>query len=260
MPKSAAELFAKEKQKELNKRFLELCKQKDGQGLLLADIDGVIAEGAEVTASGCKAMYLATKNHNFALIDFLIDHDILSNPLARGYLAAMCDFGEFSKVEDKYFEELDKAIELTGFSKDYLIPYINCSFVHEDHDKALKLSEKYPISRSEIVDSIHIRIIFEMIENELYDGLAIINGYRDWIDEKAFGVAVSGGNVKVIRYMLDKKHLVAPINAVCEAIFQGYISALELIDIAPNPVFRQNAEVSKEPNMLAYLVGRGLIR
>ena len=58
MPKSAAELFAKEKQKELNKNFIELCKQKDGQGLLLGDIDNVISEGAEITASGCKAMYL----------------------------------------------------------------------------------------------------------------------------------------------------------------------------------------------------------
>lgn len=259
MPKSAAELFAKEKQKELNKRFLELCKQKDGKGLLLADIDGVISEGADVAASGCKAMYLATKNHNFALIDFLIEHGILDNPLARGYLAAMCDFGEFSKIENKYFEELDKAIALTGFSDDYLIPYINCSFVHGDHDKAIGLSEKYPITRSKIVNSIHIRIIFEMIDNELYDGLAIINGYRDWMDEKAFGVAVSSGNVKVIEYMLARKHLIAPVNSVCDAIFQGYISALELLEIAPNPIFEKNAEVSKNPEMLAYLRGRGLI-
>ncbi len=259
MPKSAAELFAKEKQKELNKKFLDLCKQKDGKGLLLADIDGAISQGADVFASGCKAMYLATKNHNFALIDFLIDHGILSSPLARGYLAAMCDFGEFSKIEEQYFEELDKAIGLTGFGIEYLIPYINCSFVHGDHDKALRLSEKYPVSRSEIVNNVHIRIIFEMIDNDLYDGLAIINGYRDWIDEKTFGVAVSGGDDKVIEYMLEKKRLIAPISAVCDAIFQGYISTLELIEIAPNPVFRQNAEVSKDPAMLEYLIRRGLV-
>ncbi len=259
MPKSAAELFAREKQKELNKKFLDLCKQKDGKGLLLADIDSVIAGGADVTASGCKAMYLATKNHNFALIDFLIDHGILQSPLSRGYLAAMCDFGEFSKIEDKYFEELDKAISITGFSIEYLIPYINCSFVHGNHDKALMLSDKYPVSRSEIVQNIHIRIIFEMIDNDLFDGLAIINGYRDWIDEKTFGVAVSGGNDKVIKYMLDKKELIAPISSVCDAVYQGYISTLELIDIKPNPTYRKNAEMSKNPDMLDYLLTRGLI-
>lgn len=259
MPKSAAELFAKEKQKELNKKFLDLCKQKDGKGLLIADIDNAIAEGADVAASGCKAMYLATKNHNFALIDFLIDHGILDSPLSRGYLASMCDFGEFAKIEDKYFEELDKAIAITGFSMDYLIPYINCSFVHGNHDKALMLSEKYPVSRSQIVENIHIRIIFEMIENDLVDGLAIVNGYRDWMDEKTLGVAVSGGNDKVIEYMLAKKDLIAPINSVCDAVYQGYISTLELIEIKPNPTYRKNAEISKNPEMLDYLLKRGLI-
>ncbi len=260
MPKSAAELFAKEKQKELNKQFLELCKQKDNQGLVIADIDNIIGEGADITASGCKAMYLAAKNHNFALIDFLIDHGILANNLARGYLAAMCDFGEFSKVKDRYFDELDKAISITGFSPDYLIPYINCAFVHGEHDDALLLSDKYPISRTEIVNNIHIRIIFEMIDKDLFDGLAIVNGYRDWIDEKSFGVAVSGGNVKVMSYMLAKKDLEAPLSAVCDAIFQGYKDALDLLDLQPNPVFKKQAEASKASDMVDYLSARGLIK
>lgn len=258
MPKSAAELFAKEQQKELNKRFIELCKQKDGS-LLLADIDNCLSEGAVISASGCKAMYLAVKNHNFELIDYLIDHGILENPLARGYLASMCDFGEFGKYESKYFERLDKAISLTGFSPDYLIPYINCSFVHGEQDKALVLSDKYPISRTNIVECVHVRIIFEMIDKDLVDGLAIINGYRDWIDQKTFGVAVSSGNVKVIEYMLARKRLVPPISSVCDAIFQGYRSALDLLDIAPNPLYRRNAESSKDEGMLEYLENRGLI-
>lgn len=260
MPKSAAELFAREKQKELNKRFIELCKQKDSKGLLLADIDNVIAEGAEVTASGCKAMYLAAKNHNFALIDFLIERGILDNPLSRGYLAAMCDFGEFSKVEDKYFDALNMAIDITGFELDYIIPYINCSFVHGNHYKALELTESYPVSHEEIVNSIHMRIIFEMIDNDMEDGLAIVNEYRNWIDEKAFGVAVSGGNVKVIEYMLARKDLCAPVNSICDAIFHGYRDALDLLDIKPNPIYRKNAESSKDPNMLNYLIGREIIK
>ena len=260
MPKSAAELFAKEKQKELNKNFIELCKRKDAKGLLLAEIDNAIAEGAEINASGCKAMYLAAKNHNFALIDFLIDKGILDNVLARGYLAAMCDFGEFSKVEEQYFERLDKAIEITGFSIDYLIPYINCAFVHGEQDKALALSDKYPVSRTEIVSDIHIRIIFEMIDKDLVDGLAIVNGYRDWIDEKSFGVAVSGGNAKVIEYMQSRKTLDAPVAAVCDAIYQGYRDALDLLDIKPNPLYRKSAETSKDAGMLDYLASRDIIR
>lgn len=260
MPKSATELFAKERQKELNKNFIELCKQKDGQDLLLANIDNLIVEGAEITASGCKAMYLAVKNRNFALIDFLIERGILDNPLARGYLAAMCDFGEFAKVEAKFFEEIDKAIGLTGFEINYLIPYINDAFVHGEQDKALALSEKYPITRTEIVNNVYDRIIFEMIDKDLVDGLAIINGYRDWVDEKTFGVAVSSGNVKVIKYMLAKKQLSAPVSAICDAVYQGYRDALELIDIKPNPAYRRNAETSKDPGMAEYLRSRNLIK
>lgn len=260
MPKSAAELFAKEKQKELNKKFIDFCKQKS-DGLLLGEVDNVITEGAEITAFGCKAMYLAVKNRNFALIDFLIDHGILDNPLSRGYLAAMCDFGEFYKVEDKYFDYLNKAIATTGFNIDYLIPYINCSFVHGEHDKALALSEKYPVTRTEIVNSVHIRIIFEMIDKDLIDGMAIINGYRDWVDDKTFGVAISSGNVKVIQYMIAKKNnLNPPLNAICDAIYQGYRSALDLLEISPNPLYKRNAEVSKDPDMLNYLYERDLIR
>ncbi len=259
MSKSAAELLAKERQKELNKQFLELCKQKGGDTLLLADIDNAVALGADVSAGGCKAMYLAAKNHNFALIDFLIGHGILTNPLARGYLASMCDFGEFAKVEKEYFDRLDKAISITGFGIDYLIPYINCAFVHDEHDKALALADKYPVSRKEIVNCIHIRIIFEMIDKDLEDGLAIINGYRDWVDEKSFGVAVSSGNVKIIRYMLDKERLTPPINAVCDAIYQGYVDALDLLDIPYSPAYRHAAETSKNPDMLSYLKSRNLV-
>lgn len=233
---------------------------KKGESMLLAEIDNTVSLGAQVTASGCKAMYLAAKNHNFELIDFLMDHGILVSPLARGYLASMCDFGEFGKVEDEYFVRIDRAIEMTGFNIEYLIPYINCSFVHGEHDKALDLAYKYPISRKQIVDSIHIRIIFEMIDKDLEDGLAIVNGYRDWVDEKNFGVAVSSGNVKVIRYMLGKEeHLVPPVNSVCDAIFQGYKPALDLLDITPCPLYRRSAETSKDPSMLDYIKERNLI-
>ncbi len=259
MPKSAAELFAREKHKELNKQFLELCKQKNGDSMLLADIDNVVAEGADVTTGGCKAMYLAVKNHNFALIDFLIDNGILTNPLARGYLASMCDFGEFGKVEEEYFVRLDKAIAITGFYIEYLIPYINCAFVHGEHDKAIALADKYPVSRKEIVDCVHIRIIFEMIDKDLEDGLAIINGYRDWINEKNFGVAVSSGNVKIIKYMLDKEYLTPPISSVCDAVFQGYKDALDILDIPFNPAYRRSAESSKDATMLDYLKSRNLL-
>lgn len=259
MPKSAAEQFAKEIQKELNKNFLELCKSKD-KALALADIDSLVAQGAQITASGCKAMYLATKNRNFELIDYLIEKDILSNPLARGYLASMCDFGEFSKIEDKFFERIDKAISITGFSIDYIVPYVNCSFVHGDHDKALALSDRYPVSRTEIVSSLYPGIIFEMIEKDLVDGMAIVNGYRDWMDEKTFGMAVSGGNVKVIKYMLAKKQLVAPVGAICDAIFQGYREAIDLLDLKYNPVYRKSAETSKDGGMLEYLQQKGIVK
>lgn len=225
MPKSTAELFAKEIQKELNKSFIELCKSKD-KGLVLADIDTLVSQGAHVTASGCKAMYLAVKNHNFELIDYLMSKSILDNALARGYLAAMCDFGDFSKVEDKFFERIDKAIEYTGFCVDYIVPYVNTAFLHGEHDKALTLSDKYPVSRTQIVELLYTRIIFEMVEKELVDGLAIVNGYRDWMDEKTLGVALSSGNVKVIKYILAKKNIAPPIEAVCDAIFQGYRDAL----------------------------------
>ncbi len=259
MPKSAAELFAREKQRELDKQFLELCKQKEGESMLLADIDNAVSLGASITAGGCKAMYLAAKNHNFALIDYLIDKGILANALARGYLASMCDFGEFSKVESEYFVRLDRAISITGFSVDYLIPYINCSFVHGEQDKALMLSDKYPVSRKEIVSCVHVRIIFEMIDKGLEDGLAIINGYRDWLDEKTFGVAVSGGNVSVIKYMQEKKKLVPPISSVCDAIYQGYKEALDLLYIPPNPIYRKSAASSQDEGMTEYLKSRNLI-
>ena len=259
MPKSAAELLKKEKQKQLNRDFIDLCKRKD-KGMLLADIDTVIAQGADVTTSGCKAMYLAVKNHNFALIDLLIERGILSNPLAIGYLAAMCDFGEFARVEDKFFERIDRAILLTGFTAEYIAPYVNSTFVHGEEQKALALSERYPISKTQIVELLHDRIIFEMIERDLVDGLALVNGYRDWIDERALGVAVSGGNVKIIRYMLGKKQLVPPTAAICDAIFHGYKDVLDLMDLRPNPIYRRSAESSKDTAMVEYLVGRGIIK
>lgn len=258
MPKSQAELFAKEIQKELNKSFIELCKRKSG-GLLLADVDAVVAQGADITASGCKAMYLAVKNRNFALIDYLIERGILDSPLARGYLAAMCEFGEFAKIEDEFFARIDRAIQLTGFSPDYLAPYVNTSFVHGEQDKALMLDKKYPISRTELVGLLYGRIIFEMVEADLVDGLAIVNGYRDWIDEKSFGEAISSGNVKVIKYMLERKQLTPPIGAVTDAIFHGYKAALDLIEIEPNPYYRKVAASAKDSTMTEYLRGRGII-
>lgn len=259
MPKSTAELFAKEIQKELNKSFIELCKSKT-KGLILADIDSLVAQGAQITASGCKAMYLAVKNHNFELIDYLVSKGILVNPLARGYLAAMCDFGDFAKVEDKFFARIDKAVECTGFSIDYIVPYVNTAFLHGEHDKALALSDKYPVSRTEIVDTLYPRIIFEMIDKDLVDGLAIVNGYRDWMDEKSLGIAISSGNVKVIRYILAKKKIAAPVSSVCDAVFQGYRDALDAIELKPNPALIKKAQSSKDAGMVEYLKGRGVIR
>lgn len=55
------ETFERERRKELNKEYLDLCKQKDRKGLLIAEVEDALARGADIEAGGCKAMYLAVK-------------------------------------------------------------------------------------------------------------------------------------------------------------------------------------------------------
>lgn len=247
------ESFERERRKALNKEYLDLCKQKDRKGLLVAEVEDVLAKGADIDAGGCKAMYLAVKNHNFSLIYMLIRKGILKYPLASGYIASMCEFGDFEMYRSQFFEVIDKAVSITGFSIDYFVPYFNMALVHGDADDAKTVADKYGIGYKEVADCIYERIIFEIIENDAKQSLAFIEEYREWINEKVLGTAVSAGNEKVTEYILSKKQLTPPVSAICDAVFNGYRGTLELIDVPLTPQVLRNAAVSKDKGMTDFI-------
>lgn len=248
------ETFERERRKELNKEYLDLCKQKDRKGLLIAEVEDALAHGADIEAGGCKAMYLAVKNHNFSLINLLIRKGILKYPLAAGYIASMCEFGDFETYRKQFFEVIDKAMTITGFSLDYFVPFFNMALVHGDAEDAKTVADKYGVSYKQVADCVYERIIFEIIENDATDSLTFIESYRNWINEKVLGVAVSAGNLKVAEYILSKESsLVPPVSSVCDAVFNGYREVLKLFPVPLTPQVLRNASVSKDKGMTDYI-------
>lgn len=135
----------------------------------------------------------------------LIRKGILKYPLAAGYIASMCEFGDFETYRKQFFEVIDKAMTITGFSLDYFVPFFNMALVHGDAEDAKAVADKYGVSYKQVADCVYERIIFEIIENDATDSLTFIESYRNWINEKVLGVAVSAGNLKVAEYICLKR-------------------------------------------------------
>lgn len=228
--RSSEEIFANELQKSKDKRLIELCRTRDRRGKLLEEIKELMDNGADITARNYRALYFATREHNFPLIDLFIDRGALTSPIARSHLAAICDYGDFSaEKEEKFFVMLDRAIENTGMDLEYFIPYINCMFLHGRYTDAVALSDKYGIGVQQIVDVIYPRVIFEMIDSGYMDAINFIEQHRDWIDRSTFISAVSSGETKVVKYILSRKLLPLPMNDIERAVYDGYTDVLDLL-------------------------------
>ena len=239
------ELIAKQKQ--LDEELIEIAKQKDKKGELLARASQLLDEGAFVNAGGGKPLYFAARKQNYPLLYLLIDNGALSLPIAKNYIASICDYRGFDKSEEAFFALIDYAISITGFDKAYLIPYINCMFLHGRHQKTYRLTDVYGLKPREIVGEVYERVIFEIINNNHMETLEYIEGYRDWINRACFDTAISGGEAKVLAYMLFNGRYFEPAeSSVCKAIYDGYTEILDLLrsngfDLGKNPLYLKKA-------------------
>ncbi len=231
MPKlSQLEIDANYRQKLINKELCDLCRLPDGDGGILGKIELLIRDGAEVTCLNSKPLYNATRKQNFKLIYKLIEYGALNDPIAVSYIASICDYRNFKKNEGQFWELIDHCISLKGFDIQYFVPYVNTMFLHGEAQKTNMLISKYSLTPTDIVGCVYERVIFEIINNGHENTLAYIERYRSWINQSCFDSAISGGEVKVLKYILSKNPGFEPQeSAVCKAIYDGNTDVLDAL-------------------------------
>lgn len=233
MPKlSPIEIEANNHQKLLNKDFADLCRLPDSDGAILSKIEMLLNSGAEINCFNSKPLYNATRSLNFKLIYLLIKYGALNSPLAVNYIASICDYRNFKKNEEAFFELIDHCISIKGFDMAYFVPYINTMFLHGQAQKTNLLITKYNISASDIVNCVYERVIFEIINNGYENTLSYIERYRNWITQSCFDTAVSSGDIKALKYILAKNLGFEPSqSALLKVIYDGNTEVLEVLKL-----------------------------
>lgn len=231
MPKlSLIEAEANNHQKLINNDLANLCKLPDSDGDILNKIEQLLLSGAEAVYCNGKPLYNATRKLNFKTVYKLIEYGALQEPNAKNYIASICDYRNFSKNEEKFFNLIDFCIEKTGFDIAYFIPYINTMFLHGQPQKTNILISKYGLKPKQIIDEVYERVIFEIINNGHENTLAYIERYREWINQSCFDTAISGGETKVLKYILSKDMGFVPQeSSICKAIYDGYTDVLDTL-------------------------------
>ena len=223
-----AKLQALNEQKEKDERLLELAKSNFTNA---AEARLALSEGANVHAKGSRAMLNACKRFNYEVIRTLIEFGALSMPIARKYLASLCDYRGFDKtnIED-YFALLSEAIAVTGRDDNYFEPYINNRAAVGDMEGLNRFKFRFELTDDYVVRHVYPGIIFEIINNSHDDMLAYITGNREWIDQKCFDSAVAGGEEAVLQYIFENSDLIAPSRAsVANALFAGRTGVLDML-------------------------------
>jgi len=239
---SILEIEANNHQKLINRELANLCRLKDDG--VLSKIELLIKDGAEVCSQNSKPLYNATRTQNFRLIYLLIDNGALNDPIAKNYIASICDYRNFKKHEEEFFKLIDHCISLTGFDMEYLTPYVNTTFLHGQPQKTNLLIKKYSLTPAKIVGCVYERAIFEIINNGHENTLAYIERYRNWITQSVFDTAIAGGEIKVLKYILSKNLGFTPQESgILKAIYDGNIEVLEVLKT-------WGYSLKKDPNFL----------
>lgn len=259
------------KQKQLEKERLKaLCEllvaECKSPYVNLDSVRTILSSGADINYKYSEPLRWACKLHNFMLVKFLIGHGALDAPIARTYIAQMCDHKFTDQLEPAFFEILDTAHSKSGDYMALFTPYINNMAVHGRLDKLRSLQKRYYLTEAEIVNVIERRVIFEIVLHNHDEILAFIERHKNWCDAESFESAVDSGEWIVLEHIIQKGGYIAPSDkAVAKAVYDGNFEVLDMLhgcgyDFGRKPLFLEKAcraAFSKGTKSLEYLLKRG---
>ncbi|MCL2061213.1 MAG: hypothetical protein FWH03_01120 [Firmicutes bacterium] len=260
------------KQKQLEReRFKALCdllvaecKSKHAN---LDSVKTLLQSGADVQYKYSEPLRRAAKNQNFELIKLLINHGALTDaPIARTFLAQICDHKFNEKIEPAFFEILDMAHSKTGDYMSLFTPYINSMAVHGRLDKLRCLQKRYYLTESELAGVIERRVIFEIVLNNHDEILEFIEKHKNWYVQESYDMAVDSGEWIVLERLIKVGGYVKPSDkAVAKAVFDGHFAVLDMLfncgySFERKEIFLEKAcraALSRGTRSLAYLTQHG---